>query len=154
MKFPIHMIFCALLAFSINLSASEKSAAKGLSTSAKAKNEAPVVLDDEGALKIIKSSDCFACHHVTDKLVGPAYLDIAKKYSGDPNATKLLVTKIKEGGSGTWGPVPMIPHTTMKVGDIEKLVAWILNMAPAPDEKVKTSLKDGDSSKQNKSKKK
>jgi cytochrome c len=72
------------------------------------------------------SKNCMACHAVDKKLVGPAYQDIAKKYAGDATAQAKLETKVKKGGSGVWGPVPMPPNVAVKDEDIKTLVKWVL----------------------------
>jgi len=73
-----------------------------------------------------KKYNCLACHQVDKKVVGPAYKDIAKKYSA-ADAAK-LVEKVKKGGSGVWGPVPMPPNPTVPDADLKKLVDWILSL--------------------------
>ncbi|OIQ96225.1 cytochrome c-551 precursor [mine drainage metagenome] len=75
---------------------------------------------------LAKKSNCLACHTEDKKLVGPAYRDIAKKYAGDKAAEAKLFEKIKKGGSGVWGPIPMPPNTLVKDADIKTLVKWIL----------------------------
>jgi len=69
--------------------------------------------------------NCQACHAVDKKLVGPAYKEIAAKYAGDSAAPAKLQQKVKAGGSGVWGPVPM-PPTNAPDADLKTLVAWIL----------------------------
>jgi len=69
-------------------------------------------------------SGCMACHAVDKKLVGPSYQDVAKKYKAADEA--MLVEKIKKGGSGTWGQVPMPPNAAIKDEDVKTLVKWIL----------------------------
>jgi cytochrome c len=80
---------------------------------------------------LAKKSDCFACHQPTRKVVGPAYVDVAKKYKGQPGAVAALVKKVKAGGSGVWGNVPMTPHPTLSDADVTKMVEWILAGAPS-----------------------
>ena len=81
--------------------------------------------DDEA---LLRGSDCFSCHSVNHKVVGPAYLDVAKKYKGASAATiATLVKKVKQGGSGNWGAVPMAGHPTLGDADIEKMVKWVLS---------------------------
>ena len=77
-------------------------------------------------LDLAKKSNCLTCHQVDKKMVGPSFQDIAKKYAGDKNAVKPLVTKIRTGGKGVWGQVPMPPSTNVKDADIETLVKWVL----------------------------
>ena len=69
-------------------------------------------------------SGCMACHAVDKKLVGPAYQDVAKKYTAADEAK--LVAKVKAGGSGVWGQIPMPPNAAVKDDDIKTLVKWIL----------------------------
>ena len=75
---------------------------------------------------LAKKHNCLICHAVDKKLVGPSYKDIAMKYKGQKAAAAKLEEKVKKGGSGVWGPVPMPPNAAVPDGDIKKLVAWIL----------------------------
>ena len=75
---------------------------------------------------LMKKSDCFTCHNVKRKIVGPAYKDVAKKYKGNKTAVDTLVKKVKEGGSGNWGAVPMAAHANLSDADIKLMVQWVL----------------------------
>lgn len=77
---------------------------------------------------IVKKARCIACHTVDAKRVGPAYKDVATKYRGDASAPDKLFTKVRAGGSGVWGEVPMIPHGADKISDDDLKIAikWIL----------------------------
>ena len=75
-----------------------------------------------------KKYNCLACHQIDKKAVGPAYKDIAKKYKGQAGADVKLAEKVKKGGQGVWGPVPMPPNVAVPDADIKKLVDWILKM--------------------------
>jgi len=77
---------------------------------------------------IIKKARCVACHAVDKKLVGPAYKDVAAKYRGDAAAPALLFNKVRNGGSGNWGEIPMIPHPADKISDddLKTAIKWIL----------------------------
>ena len=77
-------------------------------------------------LELAKKSNCLACHAVATKIVGPSYQDVAKKYAGDKTAEAKLIDKVKKGGSGTWGAIPMPPNAQVKDADIATLVKWIL----------------------------
>lgn len=77
---------------------------------------------------LAKKYNCLACHQVDKKVVGPSYREIAKKYKGQSAAAK-LAEKVKKGGSGVWGPVPMPPNPQLPDADLKKLVDWILKMA-------------------------
>jgi cytochrome c len=86
---------------------------------------APAALADEA---LAKKHNCTACHAVDKKLVGPAYKEVAKKYKGQADAAAKLAEKVKKGGSGVWGQVPMPPNAAVPDGDIKTLVAWVLKM--------------------------
>ncbi|TXT30586.1 MAG: cytochrome c class I [Rhodocyclaceae bacterium] len=77
---------------------------------------------------IVKKARCVACHAVDQKRVGPAYKEVAAKYKGDPKIAAILFDKVRHGGSGNWGQVPMIPHPADKISDddLKAAVQWIL----------------------------
>jgi cytochrome c len=77
---------------------------------------------------LIEASDCRTCHQDASKVIGPAYVDVAKKYPNTPENVKLLAGKIIAGGKGVWGEIPMTPHPTVSQGDAEAMVAYILSM--------------------------
>ena len=77
--------------------------------------------------ELAKKHNCFACHAVDKKLVGPSYKDVAAKYGSDPNAAAKLFEKVKKGGQGVWGQVPMPPNAQVPDADIKALVSWILS---------------------------
>ena len=76
---------------------------------------------------LAKKHNCTACHAIDKKLVGPAYKDVAAKYKGQ-NVAATLEEKVKKGGSGVWGPVPMPPNAAVPDADIKKLVDWVLKL--------------------------
>lgn len=80
-----------------------------------------------GAEDLAKAKGCFACHSVDKKLVGPAYKDVAAKYKGDSAAPAKLAAKVKAGGKGVWGEVPMPPNNVTDE-EAKKLVAWVLSL--------------------------
>ncbi|MCG8056304.1 MAG: c-type cytochrome [Candidatus Thiodiazotropha taylori] len=80
------------------------------------------------ALAVATSSGCMACHQVETKVVGPAYKEVAAKYKGDAAALEMLVGKVKAGGVGTWGQIPMPPHAHVSDENIRTVVGWILSM--------------------------
>lgn len=77
-------------------------------------------------LDLAKKSNCMSCHAVDKKMVGPSYQDVAKKYAGNADAAKTLAAKVKAGGKGVWGQIPMPPNAAVKDADIETLVKWVL----------------------------
>ena len=84
--------------------------------------------DAKNAEALGKASGCFACHTMDKKLVGPSYKEIADKYRKDKNAEAGLIKKVKDGGKGVWGDIPMMPNAHVKDEDIKTLVQWILSI--------------------------
>lgn len=78
---------------------------------------------------LMLSLDCKACHKQEEKSVGPAYIDVSKKYQKDPNAVSYLVNKIIKGGAGVWGEVAMPAHPDLKEGDTRQIVSWVLSLS-------------------------
>lgn len=78
------------------------------------------------ALALATKSGCMACHQVETKVVGPAYKDVAAKYKGQEGAVDMLSAKVKAGGAGVWGPVPMPPNVAVSEADIKTIVTWIM----------------------------
>ena len=85
-------------------------------------------LDNAAAQALMQKDGCSACHAIDRKVVGPAYQDVAAKYKGDKDALAKLSEKVKKGGSGVWGPVPMPPNAQISDADIKTLVGWILTL--------------------------
>ena len=86
------------------------------------------VRDTKKGEVLISKSDCFACHKVNEKLLGPAYHDVANKYPDTEANIDYLVKKIKSGGSGVWGAIPMSPHPALSDEDAEAMVHYILSL--------------------------
>jgi len=84
----------------------------------------PAVANEE----LAKKNACTACHAVDKKIVGPAFKEVAAKYRNDKTAEAKLVKKVKEGGVGVWGQVPMPPNSTVSDKDIQALVKWVLSL--------------------------
>jgi len=89
---------------------------------------AQAALDNAAAEAMMKKDGCAACHAIDKKLVGPAYVDVAAKYKGDKDAVAKLTKKVKEGGSGVWGQIPMPPNAATPTADVTDLVTWILTL--------------------------
>ena len=84
---------------------------------------APAMADEA----LAKAKNCMACHAVANKLVGPAYKEVAKKYAADKTAADKLAAKIIKGGSGVWGAVPMPANPQVNEAEAKKLAAWVLS---------------------------
>lgn len=75
---------------------------------------------------LAKAKNCMACHAVQNKLVGPAFKDVAAKYAGQKDAEAKLATKVLKGGSGAWGAVPMPANPQVSEAEAKTLVKWVL----------------------------
>ncbi|SOY62706.1 putative cytochrome C precurseur; similar to cytochrome c-551 from Pseudomonas aeruginosa [Cupriavidus taiwanensis] len=73
-------------------------------------------------------SGCFSCHGMQSKLVGPGFAEVAARYKGDSQAAASLAKKIREGGKGAWGRIPMPPHGNLGEDDAKKLAEWVLGV--------------------------
>ncbi|HET9734462.1 MAG TPA: c-type cytochrome [Burkholderiales bacterium] len=79
--------------------------------------------------QLAKKYACVACHNVKGaKSVGPTYADVAKKYAGQKDIEAKLAEKVKKGGTGVWGQVPMPPNPSVPDADVRALVKWILSV--------------------------
>lgn len=87
---------------------------------------APAVASEE----IIKKARCVACHAVDQKRIGPAYKEVAAKYKGQADAVAVLSAKVRTGGTGNWGQIPMTPNGPDKISDadLKAAVEWILKL--------------------------
>ena len=79
-------------------------------------------------LKLIAASDCASCHKEREKVVGPAYVEVARKYPASEANIAMLAGKIVNGGSGHWGAVPMTPHVGLSVADAREMTKYILSL--------------------------
>lgn len=93
-----------------------------LATVAVAVAATPALANQELATK----HACTACHAIDKKMVGPAYKEVAAKYRGKADAEAALAEKVKKGGTGVWGQVPMPPNAAVSDADVKTLVKWIL----------------------------
>ena len=78
--------------------------------------------------ELAKQKNCLACHAVDKKLVGPAYKDVAKKYANDKDAPNRLAKKVREGGVGVWGQIPMPANPQVNDAESLTLVKWVLSL--------------------------
>ena len=81
----------------------------------------------QNAQELAKAKNCFACHAIDKKLVGPSYKDIAAKYKGNKDAAAILAKKIREGGVGVWGQVPMPANPQVSAPEADTLAKWVLS---------------------------
>lgn len=79
-------------------------------------------------LAIMKSSDCFNCHGVEQKIVGPGLLEIAERYRGQPAALETAVNRVRQGSTGVWGPLPMLPHPQHTTDEVTIMLRWVFGL--------------------------
>lgn len=77
---------------------------------------------------LVDQSDCKTCHHATNKIIGPAHADVAKKYEFTQGNVTMLAGKIIKGGSGVWGEIPMTAHPDLSQQDAEKMAMYVLSL--------------------------
>ena len=78
--------------------------------------------------ELMEKSGCVSCHRIDQKLVGPSFKDIAIKYKSDRNALPYLLEKVRDGGEGVWGDMPMPPNSVEKISDadLKTVLEWVL----------------------------
>ena len=82
--------------------------------------------DYQKGVEIVAQSDCFTCHKIDEKNIGPAWREVANKYAGQDTAVKYLASKIINGGAGVWGQVPMAAHPTFTQEQAETVAKYVL----------------------------
>ena len=90
---------------------------------------ASAAMDDKKATELMNKAGCGACHTVDKKLVGPSYKEVAKKHKGQNDAVAVLTKKVRAGGAGVYGQIPMPPNPADKISDadLKALVDWVLS---------------------------
>jgi cytochrome c len=122
-------LFAGLLACNSNTSSESSTPAADTATSAPATatEDLSANPDYQAGLAVVAKNDCGTCHEISTKKIGPAFKDIAVKYSGAGEAViDSLAGKVIKGGTGVWGQVPMTPHSAMTVDDAKAAVKYVL----------------------------
>ena len=88
---------------------------------------AVLAMPAQASEELAKKYMCLTCHQVDKKLVGPAFKEIAAKYASDKAAEGKLVDKVKKGGAGVWGQIPMPPNDKVPEADLKAVVKWVLS---------------------------
>lgn len=78
--------------------------------------------------ELADAKDCFSCHSVDEKSIGPAYKDIAAKFADQPDAVPILVNKVLKGSSGDWGRRRMPANKNVSEAEARQLVEWVLSL--------------------------
>jgi cytochrome c len=126
MNMKVKLLICASVTSMFLLSCGGKGQLKDEPTTEPA---AAVVGDaiKEGE-QLVAQSDCKTCHHATNKIIGPAHADVAKKYEFTAANVDLLADRIIKGGSGVWGEMPMNPHPDLSADDAKKMARYVLSL--------------------------
>lgn len=85
----------------------------------------PVASRPDGAA-IARRNACMSCHAIDGRSVGPAFKDVAQRYRGNADAASVLLQKLRRGGSGAWGSIPMPANPDLPDEDAKAVLAWIL----------------------------
>lgn len=80
----------------------------------------------QDAQALLTKYGCTACHANDKKVIGPAYNDVSTKYKGDAGAAAKLAAKVKAGGTGVWGQIPMPPNPSVPDADLKAMIAYVL----------------------------
>jgi len=81
---------------------------------------------DDPVQKLLNAHGCTGCHSLEARVVGPSFREVAAKY--DASSANLLAKKIREGGKGAWGEIPMPPNPGVSEADARTLVTWVLSL--------------------------
>ena len=125
-----YVVFAALCTAMVacNSSDSNKGADGKPAEGGNATPAAPVAGAHEKGLEMIGALDCTTCHKISEKNIGPAYTDVAKKYEATDANIDMLAKKVIAGGSGTWGTVPMTPHPAVSLDSAKEMVRYVLSL--------------------------
>jgi cytochrome c len=97
--------------------------------------------------KVARGSNCFSCHALHHKVVGPAFAAVAKRFAHQPGAKAMLMHAVKFGHVGTWGQIPMPPHPNLSPLELDEVITWVLSIKPqaaaAVEHKMYTYVVDG-----------
>jgi cytochrome c len=133
MKSTLFILACFVMAMA-SCSSPEDHASSATTTTtestadATAKTETAAPAAKTAGEKLIAKSDCIGCHNKVQKVIGPAYVDIAAKYPLNDENINHLADKVIKGGKGVWGEIPMTPHASLSKDDAKQMVTYILGL--------------------------
>jgi len=85
-------------------------------------------MSSKASMELARSKNCIACHSVDKQVLGPAYKEVAAKYAGDKEALARLTKKVREGGVGVWGQIPMPANPQVTEAEAQTLAKWVLSL--------------------------
>ncbi len=126
------IVGCTIFAAACGGNSDKPAETKTDSSATSSTNNSTATASDKG-LELIGSSDCTTCHRLNKDAsgasIGPAYSEVAEKYSPAADTTvDRLVKKVINGGSGVWGTTPMTPHSGIPEADVKTMVKYILSL--------------------------
>lgn len=130
MKKPL-ILFAVVLLFSAcggKKSSESTDSTTTTTTTTTSSTESSAAVKDTVGQALVAKNDCLTCHKIDQKIVGPAYIDVANKYTASDAVIDTLANKVIKGGSGNWGTVAMTPHPTLSMDDAKHMVKYILSL--------------------------
>jgi cytochrome c len=121
-----YIVLCLLGAFLVACGGAQKTQESTTETATTDENSSETILPK--GKQLIAASDCLSCHKEQEKLIGPSYADVAKKYENTPENVTMLAGKIINGGKGVWGEIPMTAHPQINQQDAEEMVKYIFTL--------------------------
>ena len=88
---------------------------------------------DSPGLALMKTTNCFNCHAVNTRVLGPPFSDVARRYENDSATVEMLAERVSNGSSGVWGEVAMLPHPEFTAVQAQQMVQWVLERAADPN---------------------
>jgi cytochrome c len=96
-------------------------------SSAYLRADGKIAASDPG-FALVTASDCFNCHAIESKIIGPAFVDVADKYRGQPGALEISVQRVLNGSTKVWGEIPMLPHPQHTPDEIGIMLRWVFGL--------------------------
>jgi cytochrome c len=121
-----YIVLCLLGTFLVACGGAQKTQESTTETATTNANSSETVLSK--GKQLISASDCLGCHKEQEKMIGPSYADVAKKYENKPENVTMLAGKIINGGKGVWGEIPMTAHPQINQQDAEEMVKYIFTL--------------------------
>ena len=130
MKKSIFLFLVIGLIASCSNNSTSSSSGTNADSSASSANQAPENMspDAQKGMQLIANSDCLGCHKISEQATGPAYEQVAQKYSNTPEVIDTLANKIIKGGTGKWRTDMMTPHPSLSMDDSKLMVKYVLSL--------------------------
>lgn len=124
----ILLVAVGLLVFSCSKKAEATDSKESTTLIEEPKQEQAKLTPLEEGKSLVEGADCLACHKVNEKMIGPAYEEVAAKYENTPENIDALAEKIIQGSSGVWGNVPMAAHPGLSKENAKLMASYVLSL--------------------------